>query len=466
MSSLVKLTVLDVLESSFNIRVDIVHPDEQSLNDKPNYALQIVLDLYRRIKEGYIYNSNWQYFPYDKREARKLLSKPMKIELDRLSELMEGRRIRISKSAYDIFGEQTGTKEWKGNKVLSWGMSDGKYHVHLYPQYEQFCLEAEKYIEEVTLTHLENYPHWNDSLETWLLYGKSWGFEDEVYAQYEDRKYPTYHLSIKLKKNEVLGFIKTACSWESAIYDMEGSAHGYKPSYPKKRAFLLDSGIKRPNKEIDLWNWWNSLTETWKFVLQANLHLQSYELPSTLMHRIRGNDHGYMFQKDFPHGSFVNPTLLDLENMCRMQLLFANNCKLEGLSPLRMLKELRVLELDFIKTNNIAVLEELEKLEYLSIDYQEIKDLTSLKALNKLSYICFNPSSQSEIDLLKGLTKLLEITLNSEIIADISFLSDFKDLRVLNGSSSGLSPQSHLLLKQLKKKGVEVDWEIEEEEDD
>ena len=50
MSSLVSFLILSKKDNIFDVEVEIVHPDEHNINDTPNFALQIILELYSNIK--------------------------------------------------------------------------------------------------------------------------------------------------------------------------------------------------------------------------------------------------------------------------------------------------------------------------------------------------------------------------------------------------------------------------------
>jgi hypothetical protein len=197
-SSLVRFSILSVQNECLEVMVDIIHPDEWDINDKPNYALQIILEMYDHIQRELIYNAAWQFYPFTQEEAKRLLAEDLKPELAYLLELFRGKEIAISEEEYSQI-QNLDNKIYQGQKIAGLGMSTGKYQVLLEREFDKYCEEAERYIENVEVIEIGNYPHWYNTLGTWLEYQTNWDLPDDVYEAQRDTPYPFYTLRIKVQ---------------------------------------------------------------------------------------------------------------------------------------------------------------------------------------------------------------------------------------------------------------------------
>ena len=90
MSSLNSFTIIEKGNNFVDVQVKIVHPDEHLVQSSANFALQIILELYENIQKGYIYNSNWSFYPFSEAESLALIDKNYENECNReLRELVD-----------------------------------------------------------------------------------------------------------------------------------------------------------------------------------------------------------------------------------------------------------------------------------------------------------------------------------------------------------------------------------------
>ncbi len=470
MSSLVSFLILSKKDNIFDVEVKIVHPDEHNINDTPNFALQIILELYSNIKEGFIYNSGWSFYPFNKEESTKLILDENKALLDHLLELLRGKKMPIPKQEYER-RQKDSDYLYQGENTSGMGASGEDYYLYLRPAYKVFCELAEKYIQKIEVVKTANYPHWQDTFEAWLDYQETWSFPQEAYDLHENTPAPTYHLQITVNSTNLglLHHVQEKCFWDSAAYNIEWEDKNYVPKYEiiASKTLLYNSQKNNTkaiaNEELVLLSWWNGLSDIWKGVLQKNLFLQCNLLPNSIINQYSGN---YLntFERFYPNKVFSEPNLQDLKNMCKMTALYASGCKLEDLSPLKMLTNLKILELEYSGITKITALKSLKKLQYLNIYSNEIPNLTPLKSLSKLRYLFVDVLSQKSLDVLANLKELrkLHFLCLKEIEINANFLVDLPNLKKISGSTFSLEEKSMPILQKLHQNGVEITWELQE----
>jgi hypothetical protein len=101
MSSLNSFKILSYQNALLEVEVKMIHPDESHINDSPNFALQIILELYEKIRNEHIYNSNWQQFPFTQEEGIKLFNSLSKEELNALLIVMRWEEEEIDEATYN-----------------------------------------------------------------------------------------------------------------------------------------------------------------------------------------------------------------------------------------------------------------------------------------------------------------------------------------------------------------------------
>ncbi len=466
MSALNSFRILSKKDNTITVEVKIVHPDEHYMHAKPNFALQIITELYDNIQKGYIYNSGYEYYPFTKEEAKNYLLPDKKQFFDNLLEIQYGRKIPISEKEYKE-RQKTKNYTYKGQNV---GMSGGgnAYFLNLETEWKLFCEEAEKYIQNVQITHLENYPHWADSFDTWLEYQHKFEYEipEEAFDEHEFIA-PRYILGISVfsEYNFLLHHVLEGCSWESAIYNFESYAKEYLPKYTNVPKILLYDTQNTPNLENDfLENWWENLDKNWQNIFQKNLFLQTNVLPIYIV-----NDYSGMmlsvFESRFPNKTFEKPTLHDLQNMSKMQAIFASGCDLNDLSPLKICQNLKILELEANNITDILVLENLTSLQYLNIYSNKISDTKALKSLKNLRYLFFDPLLKQNLEDITNLKNLrtLHFLSESEEIFDAHFLENLPNLRKVSAWSPAISKESYAIIEKLTENDIDIIWDTEQE---
>jgi hypothetical protein len=471
MSSLISFNILSKKANILDVKVQIVHPDEHHINHSPNFALQIIMELYENMQLGYIYNDEWSSYPFDKDGAKQLLLTEYKKEMDELLEKMRWRKITITEDEYNQM-EKDGSFEYEGQKLSSRGMENGQYYVSLETEYDKFCEEADKHIEKVEVLKVENFPHWFDRVETWLKYGVvSWGFDDEVYNQHLNEPNPTYYLRITInpKSDFLLYHVQEKCYWESAAYNFLYYTKDFvETRTPVYHTLAYDSNIIPPSDDI-LENWWNGLSENWKKVFHVNYHIQTTEIFPNIKRNFDGmitlGQFEQIYSKNYlPELMRNSPSIEALRNISKMKMLYAAGFELTDLTPLSILKGLKVLELEANPLKNIDILSELRDLEKLTlITYESEKpNQMSLHHLTKMRDLSFDPTSQGELEAITKMPNLRTFftLLNFEL--DASVFNGLNNLEKIVGYSTSIKDGGLEILDNLRKKGVEVSWDIEE----
>lgn len=468
MSSLIHFDILSKKEAVLEVKVTIIHPDEHLINNDFSFAFQIILEQFSNIEKGYIYNSNWQNYPFTEEESKSFLSENTKKELSRLKELANGREIPITE---EIYKEISQSKEWtyKDQKITSMGSVGDNYSLTLEPSYDKFCEEIEQYIESVEVLGHNNYPHWFDRLEVWIKHEDFYGLPEDVYEEHNSQVDPSYVLKITFKSPDLLEHMKERASWSSAAFSFEGYyAPNYKPNYTKHQKFLLDPTdmIEMPSDEV-LLLWWKGLSDNWKDVLQRNLYLQQRELAPYLVRHILGRMITGGFDNIYGTISFQEPDIQDLRNMILMKALFASGAQLKTLEPIKMLQGLKLLDLEANDIKDISPLSILKQLAYLNLySCDKIEgNLTTLGSLKALQTIYYDQNSQADIDVLFSLPKLKDINFFAPFELNGEGFIKLKQLKKLSGYSEGVTNKTLEVARELHNRGVKINWEISEEGD-
>ncbi|MCZ2355501.1 MAG: hypothetical protein LC115_02240 [Bacteroidia bacterium] len=392
MSELNTFRIIEKGDNFVKIKVTIVHPDEHYICRTKNFALQIILELYENIIEGYIYNSDWCGYPFTEEESKSLINPLYEEPLAKLRTLLRGEKIPITEEEYNRRSEES-DYQYQDKRGISVSGNGDNYYLDLYPDYFSVCQTADKLIEKVELISFNNYPHWFDTFEAWLDYQTIYDFPNEAYEKHEDDKEPTYQLRITVTPEGLflLGHVVVRSFWDSAAYDFElETRESYLSKYDSQDLqYKSKPQVKYSSKELT--TWWQSLSEDWKRTLQINLFMQSNFLPIQVVLNLKGFYVNEKFETLFPDIQFKKPSLKELRNITQMKALFANGSALINLEPLLFLLNLKILDAETCRLTDISALSHLKQLEYLCVvDNDDLKDLSVIKTLESLKYTYYD----------------------------------------------------------------------------
>ncbi len=469
MSSLNSFTIIEKGNDFVDVQAKIVHPDEHLIQSTTNFALQIILELYENIQKGYIYNSNWSFYPFSEAESLALIDKNYEAALDELVQKMRWRQIPISQKEHDQISA-SGEFVYKGQKLSSLGMENGAYYAALETEYDAFCQEADEKIRLVEVLSVKNYPHWFDRLECWLEHEiLSYGFEDEVYDLHEDEANPEYILRIHVTEDAafLLNHIVVGCFWESAAFNYNYYCKTFKDHKDAHCNCLIYDTESSDARDEDLIKWWNSLSTVWKKVFNINYFLQSRVYYPTLHEQFKGMMTFGVFERHYGKEKMLelfdkNPSSEEIRMIVSMKILLASSCDLKDLSPLTQLKNLKVLELESNPVENAEVLQFLTNLEDLTLIVNGDKpNQSSIGNLTKIKDLTIDPRNQEELNLIANMPSLRSFYTVLDFEPDLIMLKNLKHLKKIVAYSPTLNAGSVEILEQIKEKGVEVNWETE-----
>lgn len=215
MSDIYNFHIESIKERELTIYATIVHPDVDWVEDTKNLALQIILEPYSNIANGYIYNATWQSYPFDQKQGDEFIrTHPLKDQMKYWLELMRGKEVEITEEEYNNMDKLRESDNPKFKDISSWGMSNGKYHVSYNPNYKAFMNVAEIAIENVEMTDVEHMP-WKHNQMSWEEREKI--TDEEWDEMYEDN--PSCTLKITVLNEGLLYHLKEGANWASAMYD-------------------------------------------------------------------------------------------------------------------------------------------------------------------------------------------------------------------------------------------------------
>ncbi|TAE73608.1 MAG: hypothetical protein EAZ85_06605 [Bacteroidetes bacterium] len=430
MSALNSFRILSKKDNVIVVEVCLIHPDEHHINDSYNFALQILVELYEFVKLDYLHSI--AYSPLAKDAHEKLLLEENKPLLEHLLALMRG---------------------------------NNQTHQ---PQFDAFCEQADTHIMLVEVLCVDDFPHWADRFETWLKYQKpAHHLTNEEFAENpESKERPSYHLQITVNpaSDFLLNHVVEGCKWDSAAYNFWNYTQSYEEKNQSIRHCLnYDTDAVPPTDEI-LQAWWNGLNEAWKQIFLRNLHLQKKELSTILLGYSLGQSIDFIISTNLAN----EITMQDLRLISQLKYLNGSSYQINEISPLGMLKGLKILELENPHFSDIAVLKDLINLEYLSIfGNDSIKDFSALQHLKKLQYLHFLPQKQEDLENIRFLENIRELNFGTLFFEfDYAIFEQFPKLKKLSGFAQPLSDSEMNILKNLHQKGVIIDWNTYDEEND
>lgn len=475
MSALNSFNILSYQNAVLEVEVKMIHPDESHINDSTSFALQIILELYEKIRNEYIYNSNWQQFPFSKEEGLNLINTLPIEELNALLKVMRWEEEEIDEATYNTI-LKTCNFIHNGRTFTNFGIQDGIYKVYYETDYDAFCELADNYIEQVEVMSVSHFPHWNDRLETYLEYGKlSYGFDNEVYDRFENEPAPAYILRISVdpEKASLFSYLQPNCYWESAAFNYAHYAKEYKST---KNAIYHTLYYDCPNEETDeqtLWDWWNQLPENWQHCLLDNLSVQKFQLFPSIKSQYHAMIFKFVLEDQFGKERLdeyhaMPVTLEQLQLISKLKILYLSGYYLESLEPIKPMKHVKILLSEsgneFTDLSPLAHLTELEELQISLIS--DTKPSTKvMQDLAKLRILYFDPATIEEVTSLKKLPQLRELDFIAFFEVDASIFMDFPALKKISISECGgiADPIKQKNIQTLRDKGIEVIWEVEGE---
>ena len=197
MSELLEFRVVDVIGPTARIHVRPIHPDQYDISDAKNFALQIIVEAYWTMREGYLAGNQLR----NTEAAARVAAHPRRRELDKLLELMHGADIEITEAEYEAL---------RGNptKLRAEGLSSiGLRTVHGRPRhvknrgpaFRTFIREAERIVDNVHLQDEHNNPR-------------------------EDADDPDAEATVVVTVGDsgLLAHLAPGLHWDSAVYDFHG----------------------------------------------------------------------------------------------------------------------------------------------------------------------------------------------------------------------------------------------------
>jgi Leucine-rich repeat (LRR) protein len=200
--------------------------------------------------------------------------------------------------------------------------------------------------------------------------------------------------------------------WESAAYDFRYYCNQFKDNKEAVyQSLLYDSKVSSESDE-NLNNWWKSLSQEWRLVFNINYFLQSREYYPTLHERFKGMMTLGVFESIYGNEKMEallvkNPDLNELRNMVSMKILYASGCNIKELSPLKIFKNLKIVELEANPIENLNGLEFQKDLEDLTIVmYDNWPTQKAIETLVKIKDLTFDPQNQQEFDMIGNMPDL------------------------------------------------------------
>lgn len=191
MSSLFTCSVLAIEGRVARFRMEVVHPDQWDIPSTKNFALQILVDAFWTVREGFLFRDQ----PVDEAViAAAFAGASRAAELEGWLEAAHGRSQPISPEAYAALRNGVGTAGLSG-----WGSADGAHYKQFPPDYDGFCRTAEAVVQHVELQNSMGNP-----------------------KSQESDPHPTADVVVEVRDAALLDFLVAGMSWDSAIYDFSG----------------------------------------------------------------------------------------------------------------------------------------------------------------------------------------------------------------------------------------------------
>jgi hypothetical protein len=154
MSDLLALRVVALFGPALRVHVRTVHPDQLDVPCSKNVALQIVVDAYFAMKNGFLFEPAT---PIGRAERlARAAAHPKRALLERWLELAHGRDVAIGEAEYERLRADDDAARSEGVSCLT--MRDGRFFKNTGPAYRALIREAEREVASVRLEGAKNHP--------------------------------------------------------------------------------------------------------------------------------------------------------------------------------------------------------------------------------------------------------------------------------------------------------------------
>lgn len=208
-TSMCKITIKEKDGNRLSCHYEMVYFDNNELPEDKVFPFQIILELYDKIKNGYIWNDHWEEYPFNREEAAIMFKNhPAAEKLDQWLEIWRGQEVAITPEQYKDVYNYVATNH-PGKKIGSYGSSNGQHHVHFYGD-NAACVDiAEEEILEVEIENTWNYPREEEDF-----------IEDENGNEPEEGPVPGCEFSFTVADENILFHCVPGCMWESTMYNI------------------------------------------------------------------------------------------------------------------------------------------------------------------------------------------------------------------------------------------------------
>ena len=155
--------------------------------------------------------------------------------------------------------------------------------------------------------------------------------------------------------------------------------------------------------------------------------------------------------KDLRQLYIFNPKISDLTPLAKLtdlEDLSMNAPKVDDISPLASLGKLSTLDLHGTQVSDVSPLAGLKKLESLTIKRSLIRDVSPLSGLENLKFITLEDSRVSDVSPLAALPDLIILSINSAPVSDITSLAELRSVQLIRLYSTKVSKEQAAALQQ------------------
>lgn len=162
MSSLYSVSIDKISKNKVEISTDSIHPDAGPIPKNKTWAMQVLVELYWRLRMGYLWEggSAKLFAPTEEEQKAKLKTHPMFDSYTHWEELWMGKKLILMKA--DLTRSQLleikKNFTYEGRKFGSYSTYDDRFEASLRPEYQLFINEAERMILSFKVTDLDTEP--------------------------------------------------------------------------------------------------------------------------------------------------------------------------------------------------------------------------------------------------------------------------------------------------------------------
>jgi hypothetical protein len=143
-SDLYTITVEKIEEKKVSIHVEVIHPDVDMFDEDKNIALQLIVDSYWLLKNGY----TWDMGINDEQAQEILKKSPYLKQLDEWLEIMHGQEVKITKAQYEEI-QKSSNWQFEGKRISSLSQSGNQCTLTLETDYGAFMRLADLIILDI-----------------------------------------------------------------------------------------------------------------------------------------------------------------------------------------------------------------------------------------------------------------------------------------------------------------------------